>query len=244
MKRYWRLVGIVAFVCLWQTIHFIKNDPTIVSADKILFAFGKILSDHKFYVHLFSTLRIVTAGIIASIIGGVSLGILVSLSQKTEDLVMPLLTLFRNIPSITLFPILIAMYGISDLPRIIVIVWTVLPSVILSTIHGIKSIDKSIIEASEVGGANKLQIMFHIETFLAMPMILNGIKIGIGNGFIAIVVAEMLGASKGLGFMVLWNTNTFKYAETYAYMLIIALVGGFFNVVMNMITKEYERRYL
>ena len=100
----------------------------------------------------------------------------------------------------------------------------------------------SIIEAAQSAGANKWQIMRLIKFPLAIPEILNGIKIGMGSGFVAIVVAEMLGASKGLGFMVLWSTNAFNYNETYAYIIIIALVGAVANYLMSVIINRYERK--
>ena len=54
----------------------------------------------------------------------------------------------------------------------------------------------------------------------------------------------MLGATKGLGFMIMWSTNAFKYDETYAYIMIIALVGAATNYIMSMIIKAYERKML
>lgn len=189
-------------------------------------------------------MKILLIGIGVAIAFGIVVGILIDFSETIKHLLTPLIELFRNIPSITLFPILLVVFGIGDTSRIFVIFWTSAPAIILSTIYGLRTVEKSIIEAAQTFGANKLQILWHIKLPLALPEILNGIKIAIGSGFVAIVVAEMLGASKGLGFMVLWTTNSFKYHETYSYIIIIAIIGAVANGVMTQIIKHYERKLL
>ena len=232
------------FICLWQLLVVINKDPTLISAEKIGKKLLEIIVDEKFHKNLLSTLKITAIGISIAIIFGFSLGIIMSLSDTLRYIFNPLVELFRNVPSITLFPILLVIYGIGDFSRIFVIFWTAYPSILLSTLYGLRTIDKAVIEAAKIEGANEWQIMRYVKIPLAFSEVLNGTKIGIGSGFVAIVVAEMLGASKGLGYMVLWSTNSFKYAETYAYIIIIALVGLLFNSLMSLIIKKYEKEII
>ena len=243
-KRLINVIGIAMFILLWQLLSKKTGDVAIVGIDKIFTSLINILKDQKFYSHLLSTLKILCIGIGIAVVLGITVGILIDMSELIKGLTTPVIELLRNIPSITLFPIILVIFGIGDFSRIFIIFWTATPPVIISTIYGLRNIDKEIINASEVFGANKLQRMIYIKFPLAMLEILNGIKIAIGNGFVAIVVAEMLGASKGLGYMVLWATNSFKYNETYAYIIIIAVVGFMANMIMGVIIKEYERRII
>ena len=240
---FWGVLGIVLFILFWQLLRVIKSDPALVSADVIFKTFFQIITSAKFYENLLSTLKIVLIGISIGAIVGITLSVLIDLSDTVKKVVSPLIEIFRNIPSITLFPILLVMYGIGDTARIFIIFWTATPAIIISTVFGLRTIEESIIEAAQSFGASKWQIMWKIKLPLAVPAILNGIKIGIGSGFVAIVVAEMLGASKGLGFMVLWSTNAFKYNETYAYIIIIGLLGAIVNCVMDVVIKKYERNF-
>ena len=243
-KRLINVIGIAMFILLWQLLSKKTGDVAIVGIDKIFTSLINILKDQKFYSHLLSTLKILCIGIGIAVVLGITVGILIDMSELIKGLTTPVIELLRNIPSITLFPIILVIFGIGDFSRIFIIFWTATPPVIISTIYGLRNIDKEIINASEVFGANKLQRMIYIKFPLAMLEILNGIKIAIVNGFVAIVVAEMLGASKGLGYMVLWATNSFKYNETYAYIIIIAVVGFMANMIMSVIIKEYERRII
>ena len=241
-KYFFGFLGIVLFIISWQLLRIVKNDPALVSADVILNTFFGIITSGKFYENLFSTLKIVVIGIGAGTAVGIALSVLIDLNKTVKKIITPLIEILRNIPSITLFPILLVMYGIGDTARIFIIFWTATPAIIISTVFGLRMIDESVIEAAQSFGANKWQIMWKIKLPLAFPEILNGIKIGIGSGFVAIVVAEMLGASKGLGFMDLWSTNAFKYNETYAYIMIIGLVGAIVNYGMGVVIKRYERK--
>lgn len=236
------VLGVFLFLLSWQTFHFIRQDPAIVSLGDVLCALMRITSKIDFYENTLATMKIVFSGITVAVISGVFLGVAIDFNHRIKYLISPLIEMLRNIPSITLFPILLVIYGIGDEARIFVIFWTSVPAVVLSTVYGLRTVDKSVVEASQIDGGNSVDIMARIKIPLAFPEILNGIKIGVGNGFVAIVVAEMLGASKGLGFMVLWTTNSFKYDETYAYIISIALVGGLFNLLMGWLIKQYERR--
>lgn len=243
-KIFYSFIGVILFIGAWELLRSIKRDVALISTFEIGKALVKIITDFSFYGNLFSTIKIVLLGILFAIIFGFTVGVFLDMSKTANSIVMPIIEMLRNIPSITLFPILLVMYGIGDTARIFVIFWTATPAILLATLFGLKSVDYSIIEAAMTEGAKKSCIMRRIKIPLAIPEILNGIKIGIGSGFVAIVVAEMLGASKGLGFMVLWSTNAFKYNETYAYILIIALVGAFVNMIMSVVIKKYERDLL
>lgn len=236
------IIGIILFLTLWEIISVTKNDPAIVDIKNIFKALTRILKDKGLQKNLFSTIKIVFLGVSIAIVIGITIGIIMDLFNVVRSLLNPLIEIFRNIPSITLFPILLVIYGIGDASRIFVIFWTAIPPIILSCAYGLRTVDETIIEAGKTNGANKIQIMFLLKFPLAIPEILNGIKIAIGSGFIAIVVAEMLGASKGLGFMVTWATNAFKYDETYAYIIIIAVLGATVNYAMNIIIKICERK--
>lgn len=243
-KYLFGILGIALFIAFWQLLSVIKSDPAIVKADVIAKSFFQIVTSKGFYANLLATLKIVLIGIGIGTVVGIGLSILIDLFEPFKKTVNPLIEIFRNIPSITLFPILLVMYGIGDTARIFIIFWTATPAIIISSVFGLRSVNISIIEAAQSFGANKWTIMWRIKLPLAIPEILNGIRIGIGSGFVAIVVAEMLGASKGLGFMVLWSTNAFKYSETYAYIIIIGLIGAIVNCVMGVVIKIFERKYV
>lgn len=237
-------IGIISFLTFWQVMSKALNNPAVPSAADVLSSMLEILENGNALTNILATLKLVLIGVFLAFVVGFMLGLICEASHTTNGLLMPIIGGARNVAAISLFPLLIVLFGIGDFPRIVVIFWTAFPAIMLSTMQGLNNIDISLIEAGQNLGANKRQIYSYVKIPLALPQILNGLRIGIGNGFIAIVVAEMLGASKGLGFMVLWTTQSFKYKETYAYILIIAIVGGLINLIMNYFIKRVERKIL
>lgn len=236
------VLGITAFILLWQVVSLVANQPAVPDMQRILRAFVEIFKDDEIYVNIYTSLKLVLVGVAIAFCLGTVIGTLCEKSEVVNGLLSPIIEGARSVAAISLFPLLIVLFGIGDMPRIIVIFWTAFPATILCTIQGLRSVDETLIEAGYNLGCSHFQLYQLIKIPLALPEILNGLRISLGNGFIAIVVAEMLGASKGLGFMVQWTTQSFNYAHTYAYIFIIAIVGGSINYIMNQIIKRKERK--
>lgn len=236
------LIGITGFLILWQVVSGIANQPAVPNMGRIFKAFVEIFQSGDIYINIFTSLKLVLIGVAIAFLAGSFVGLLMERSRIANGLLSPIIEGARSVAAISLFPLLIVLFGIGDLPRIIVIFWTAFPATILCTMQGLRSVDISVIEAGYNLGCSEFQLYRLIKIPLAMPDIMNGLRISLGNGFIAIVVAEMLGASKGLGFMVQWTTQSFNYAHTYAYIFIIAIVGGSINYIMNKIVQRLERK--
>jgi NitT/TauT family transport system permease protein len=232
------VLGIVIFITIWQFFSILLNNPAVPSIDKIFVTFFNIVSSQELNKHLTSSVVLVFYGIIIATIGGSIMGVVSYWSNSIYRMFNIIFDSFRNVSAITLFPLLIVLMGLSNAPRIFIIIWTAFPAIFLSQLKGLRSVSREVIEASENVGASTLQKMIYIIYPLALPDLMTGIKVGISGGFISLVVSEMLGATSGLGFMILWETNSFKYPNVYAYIVIVALVGYAFNVIFDMLIKR------
>lgn len=243
MKRSVRgALGTLVAVTTWEVLAKTKSDPAIVPVERVVLAAADVIPSPDFLKNVASTLRILFYGVMFASVAGALFAIASVYDKRLWDAVEPVIEICRNIPSITLFPILLVMYGIGDTSRIFVIFWTAFPPVLLSSIRGLSSVDFGVIEAGMALGMSKAQIMRHIQVPLASPSIFNGMRIGTGSGFVAIVVAEMLGATSGIGYMVLWTTNSFRYPETYVYILTIGFLGMSVNYAMEKAERLMEER--
>lgn len=237
-----KVFSIILAVLLYTTIYYVKDSPSVPVLTDILKSLATILTSYKFYGDLLSTIKLVLIGVITSFIVGVFIAIICSMNKALNDLIMPIVNAIKNVPSIALFPLFIVLMGIGDAPRIFVIIWNSIYPAVSSTMAGLHGVDDDIIDAAKIDRATSLQLYVHIKVPLAMINILEGLKISIGNGFIAIVVAEMLGATNGIGYMILWSANAFQYSNMYAYILIIALVGEFLNAIIERVIRKTERK--
>lgn len=239
LKHINKALGIGLFAVVWQMLSVTSTNPALPGIEEILGKLCDILQDRKTFVHAIASMKIVLMGITFAVVFGISTAILMSMLEPVRLAMSPLIESLRGVAALTLFPLLIATLGIGDISRVFVIFWTAWPSVLISTINGLDT-EKSLVEAAQSCGANKLQEYRYIRIPLAIPSMINGIRIGISGGFISLIAAEMLGATKGIGYMLLWSSHAFDFKAVYAYIILIALMGGLMNLVMLKIEKKVK----
>lgn len=236
------LLRVVLVVMIYELASIALESPALPDVCKIACASADVLRSEKFISHCAYTVKIVLEGLAVAFIVGEIIAVTSYKIPAVRHIVMPVVNSTKNIPSISLFPLFIVLLGIGDTSRVAIIVWNSTFPIVASTIAAFEAIDKEVIEAAQNAGAGSLQQYIYIEMPLSLIGVLNGVKIAAGNGFIAIVVAEMLGATKGLGYMVLWSANTFKYSEMYVYIIVIALIGLAINSIIEKTIAKAERK--
>jgi ABC-type nitrate/sulfonate/bicarbonate transport system permease component len=229
------LLGVIILFTAWGVISFTLQNPAIPSLLRIGSSLYDVFVDGELIIHILSTIKLVVSGLLIALFGGVLMAILSYEFRIVEKLFFVPFNSLKNVSAISFFPLLIVLMGISDTARIFIIVWTSFPAIYINMLKGLRSVEKEIIEAAINVGANKFYMMTHILFPLSLRDLFTGIKVGISGGFISLVVSEMLGASRGLGFMILWETNSFKYPNVYAYIIIVALIGLTINVTFDYI---------
>lgn len=241
LKRIYKLLGIAAFIGLWQLVSVMSTNPALPGVDAIFNSLCDILQEPKTYEHIAASAKIIIHGLIAAIIFGISFAIIMSMVEPIRLALTPLFESLRGVAALTLFPLLIATLGIGDISRIFVIFWTAWPSVLISTMNGLNT-DKVLVEAAQSCGANIIQEYIYIRIPLAIPSMINGIRIGISGGLISLIAAEMLGATKGVGYMLLWSSHAFDFKAVYAYIILIATMGGLINFLMLIIERKAKEK--
>lgn len=246
MKKALRIItstsGIIGLLIIWELISLLYPNPAIPTLQSIVKELISILIDSNTYMHIVSSLKIVVIGIFVAIVFGIILGVVMVRFKRIRMSVTPVVESLRGVAALTLFPMLIAIAGIGNSSRVFVIFWTAWPSVLISVMHGLET-EEMLVEAAMSLGADENRIMWHIRLPLAVSDIVSGIRIGMSGGWISLIAAEMLGATKGIGYMLLWNSQAFNFKAVYAYIIIIAVLGGLMNYGMLKIEKKLKERY-
>lgn len=243
LKRFYRaMLTTVVIIVAWELMHYASGSPAIPHLSDVFGAIIHLPENEKFILHFTSTLGILLRGILIGSLSGFICGVLCDVSDTLKAVICGVVHFIKGIPAIALFPLILAVLGIGDTSRIAIIVWTSFPPVFISTVFGMNSVDKDVIGAACSYGADKATLISEIKIPMAATEIMNGLKISIGTGFISVVTAEMLGANKGIGYMILWSTNAFKYSEVYAYIFIVAVMGFAMNAIVDATARLLERK--
>ncbi|MFS4460797.1 ABC transporter permease [Bdellovibrio sp. HCB2-146] len=193
-------------------------DPATTSYWKWFFS-GELIHD------LLASLYRVAVGFFVGAGLALPLGLMMGASTHIYDYLNPLVQVVRPIPPIAFIPLAILWFGLGDPPAVFLISLGVFFPVLMNTIVGVRAVDSIYIRAARNMGAGPVVMFLKIMLPAAMPYILSGIRIGIGTGFICMIVAEMIAVNNGLGYRILEAREYFWSDKIIAGMLSIGLLG-------------------
>ncbi len=170
------------------------------------------------------------------LLGGIPalvLGLVMGLYRPIRAAIDPLLAATYPIPKSAVLPLILLIFGLGEMSKIVMVAIGVFFPVVINTTAGVLEIDKIYHDVSKNFGASRWQVFRTVALPGAMPLIMTGVKLGIGLGLILIAIAEMVGAKSGLGYMI-WNAwQIFSVETMYVGILVISVLGVLFTVVMN-----------
>ncbi|EML0564546.1 TPA: taurine ABC transporter permease TauC [Klebsiella aerogenes] len=158
--------------------------------------------DATLWQHLAASLTRIAIALVLAAIVGVPVGISMGLSPTVRGILDPLIELYRPVPPLAWLPLVIIWFGIGETPKILLIYLAIFAPVVMSTLAGVKSAQQVRVRAAQSLGASRAQVLWLVILPGALPEILTGLRIGLGVGWSTLVAAELIAATRGLGFMV------------------------------------------
>ncbi|HDU4533736.1 TPA: taurine ABC transporter permease TauC [Klebsiella aerogenes] len=158
--------------------------------------------DATLWQHLAASLTRIAIALVLAAIVGVPVGIAMGLSPTVRGILDPLIELYRPVPPLAWLPLVIIWFGIGETPKILLIYLAIFAPVVMSTLAGVKSVQQVRVRAAQSLGASRAQVLWLVILPGALPEILTGLRIGLGVGWSTLVAAELIAATRGLGFMV------------------------------------------
>lgn len=171
---------------------------------------------------------------------GFLLGIFNGLFRIIDMLFDTSIQMIRNIPHLALIPLVILWFGIGETAKIFLVALGVLFPVYVNTYHGIKTVDKGLIEMGRIYGLNNLKLFTQIIFPRALPSILVGIRYALGVMWTTLIVAETIAANSGIGYMSM-NAREFMQMDVIVLSILIYAILG---KLSDFIAKFFERRFL
>jgi len=194
---------------------------------------GATLFEHTWV----SFLRVFGAFLLASAIG-IPLGLAMGMSRVARGIFDPPIEFYRPIPPLAYLPLMIIWFGIGELSKVLLIFLSILAPLALGTRSGVRSAAIEQIHAAYSMGASRWQVLLHVILPAAMPEILTSMRIGIGFGWTTLVAAEMVAATKGLGYMVLSASQFLQTPVVIMGIFVIAIIAFAFDLLMRFIERR------
>ncbi|MAN55111.1 MAG: ABC transporter permease subunit [Paracoccus sp. (in: a-proteobacteria)] len=191
-----------------------------------------------FWQHvLISTARVFGAFLLACLIG-IPLGLAMGMSPVMRGIFDPPIEFYRPIPPLAYLPLMIIWFGIGETSKVLLIFLSVFAPVALGARAGVRSAAIEQIHAAYSFGASRWQVMRHVILPSAMPEILTAMRIGIGFGWTTLVAAEMVAATKGIGYMVLSASQFLQTSTVIMGIFVIAAIAYAFDMLMRFVERR------
>lgn len=203
-------------------------------------AFWASVQDGSLFYHAgISTQRALAGVAIGGSIGFV-LGVLNGVWKPAETLLDSSMQMLRNVPHLAIIPLVILWFGIDEEAKIFLVAIGVMFPIYLNTFHGIRTVDKGLLEMARVYGLGRAALFWRVILPGALPSVLVGLRFSLGIMWLTLIVAETISASSGIGYMTM-NAREFLQTDVVLLGIIIyALLGKFADVL----TRALERRAL
>lgn len=178
-------------------------------------------------------------GFALALVAGVVLGVLIGWYRRVRLIFDPFVNALYATPRIAMIPLIIIWFGVGMGSKVFIVFITAFFAILVNTVSGVRNIDPDLLRAARSYCASDWQIFKTLALPGSVPFILTGVRQGVALGLIGVVVGEMFGGSRGIGFMVAYGGQTFATDTLFVGVLIIAFSG----IVLTWLAELLERRF-
>jgi sulfonate transport system permease protein len=233
----------VALAVLWEiAVRMGLSNGRLVPPPSVIWnTFADLAASGELEQHAFATLWRVAWGFVVGVLAGTILGAIAGYSTLTYRLFDPTLQGLRAVPSIAWVPLFILWFGIFEASKIILIAVGVFFPVYLGVMGAVLSVDRKIVEVGRVFRLSGFAMVRRILLPAVMPAYVLSLRAGLGLGWMFVLAAEFLGASTGLGFLLIDGQQLGKPAQIVAAIVAFAILGKASDWLIVLVSAPFLR---
>ncbi|MGQ0550899.1 MAG: ABC transporter permease [Armatimonadota bacterium] len=199
----------------------------------ILGTFAGLVSSGELLLHVTASLKRVLLGFVVGAVPGLGLGLAMGLSRWVRAALNPMIAATYPIPKSAIVPLVMLIFGLGEASKVALVAIGVFYLVLINTMAGVMNIQRIYLEAARNFGADRLGLFRTVALPGALPFIFTGLRLGMGIGLILIVIAEMVGARSGIGYMIWQAWQIFAVERMYVGLVVIAILGWLTSLILD-----------
>ena len=176
-----------------------------------------------------------------AIVIGVPLGLLMGWYSRVNAILEPFVSALYATPRIALLPLVMIWFGIGLASKVAIVFLGAVFPILVNTITGVRTIDADFIKVARSYGATDRQMFLTVVLPSSVPMLLTGLRLGLGHALVGIVVGEMYGATQGLGYLIAVAGARFQTDRVMVGIILIAGLGVALTELLRAIERRFER---
>jgi NitT/TauT family transport system permease protein len=230
------LVLLLEALCRFGVI----NRFAMIPPSEILWHLGQILLGGTMWPAIAKTLANVAIACVSAIVVGVILGALIHRWRALRETLDPLFAAYYAIPVYAFYPLFIVIFGLGDVPQVLIGFMLGLVAVIVNTLNGLDRVPRALLKTARVHRLGPVTTALQISLPFAVPYIFTGVKLAVAYSFIGVIGAELIMSRTGLGYEIGFAYNNFDNAVMYPLIVLVLAIAATVNTVFFL----WEKRLL
>ena len=233
------IISVAILILIWQLLFSVSSyDKALFPSPKMAFdALVELIENGKLFENIRTSMYRFVTGYFSSVIVAVVLGLILGRIPKLFQYINPAVQLLRPISPTAWMPFIVLLFGIGDVPAIVIIFIAAFFPVLLSTVSAVGNIDPVYLKVSKNFGIRQPALTWKVIFPAAFPQIANGIHLALGTAWIFLVAGEMVGAQSGLGYQIIDARNNIRADILLATILVIGIIGILLDGLLKLIEK-------
>jgi NitT/TauT family transport system permease protein len=235
-----RLLLVLVVLAAWEGAVRLFDIPAYIvpTPSKVVVALYHGMASLLYVRHLWITLVETLLGFVAGSVVALVLGTLIALSRRCEYFLYPFILMFQAMPKVALAPLIIIWLGLGLESKVAQAALTAFFPLMVNTIAGLRSADEDRVALMRSLDASEIQIFWMLRMPGAMPYIFAGFEIAMMLSLIGAIVAEFVGAQKGLGVLLMSMTFTMDVAGQFSILIVLSLLGLLLHTLIVVVRKR------
>lgn len=237
-----RVLVLVGIVLVWHiaVTTGLANPAFISSPEAVFKALLNLFTDADVLSNLATTAIEVAIAFAISVVLGIASAVVLDRNERLSSLLSPYIAALNSMPRVALGPVFILWFGIGMASKIVLAASLGYFIVVVSTLGGLRTVDRDLLLMSRLYGASNLRLFWHVRLPWALPSVFAGLKLTLIYCASGAVIGEMIAAKSGLGLLIQTFSGQFDIASVLAVMVVIVIC----EVVIITAFEWLERRLL
>lgn len=243
------ITSLVCFVFAWWDVSLLLNSTAIPTPLETWNALvdlvvngDSVTGGRTVWAYIGSSLKTFLLGFLLALVVAVPLGLVIGYSKTIREFANPVIEVMRPIAPIAWAPIFILAINYTVGPILVVFIGIFFP-VLTNVVFGVQKIDPNLMDAARTMGASPVQVFYKVMVPSAVPYLMNGIKVGLGVGWMCIVAAELYAPQLGgIGYYLSTMATNGLWPNAFAAIVIIAILGIVTTGLAEYVHKVITRR--
>lgn len=230
----------VIVIIAWQiAVQLELINPMLFPAPTSIFNdFWNMIMSGELFFHLqISVVRALSGFAIGGILG-LCVGIAVGLFKRTEQMLDPTIQMLRTVPLLAITPLFILWFGFGELSKILLISMGAFFPLYVNAFLGVRNVDSKLFDVARVLEFSRFHQITKVVLPAAMPNILLGMRLSLSTSWLCLVVAELMGADQGIGFLIQDARAYMRTGVVFVGILVFAVVGKLTDSVVRILEEK------